>query len=76
MDEGWRLPPFAGDTLELLTDAASGTSEELSRDEAIRVITADERFDRPDAKAALETLQSRGYIYYVEKSIRITPTDH
>lgn len=78
MDERRRIPPFAEDTLEVLTDAASGAgeaSEKLSRDEAIGVITNDERFDRPGAKAALETLQSRGYIYYVGESVRITPTD-
>ena len=78
MDEGRRIPPFVEDTLELLTNAVSGAgeaSEELSRDEAIGVITADERFDRPDAKAALEALQNRGYIYYVGESVRITPTD-
>jgi len=78
MDEGRRIPPFVEDTLELLTNAVSRAgeaSEELSRDEAIGVITADERFDRPDAKAALEALQNRGYIYYVGESVRITPTD-
>ena len=75
MDEGRRIPPFAEDTLALLTDAAGGTGEELSKDKAIRVIIADDRFDTADAKAALETLQSRGYVYYVGEEIRITPTD-
>ena len=75
MDEERRIPPFAEDILTVLTDAAGGTSEELPRDEAIEVITDDERFDKADAEAALESLQSRGYVYYVGEHIRITPTD-
>ncbi|EMA55674.1 hypothetical protein [Halococcus thailandensis] len=75
MDEERRIPPFAEDTLALLTEAVGGTGEELPRDEAIRMITADERFDKADAEAALESLQSRGYIYYVGEHVRITPTD-
>ena len=75
MDEEWRLPPFAEDTLALLTDAAGGVGEDLPRDEAIGVIADDERFDKADAEAALESLQSRGYIYYVDETVRITPTD-
>ena len=75
MDEGRRIPPFAEDTLALLTDAAGGVSEDLPRDEAIGVITDDERFDKADAEAALASLQSRGYIYYVGDAVRITPTD-
>ncbi|WP_343749936.1 hypothetical protein, partial [Halococcus dombrowskii] len=70
-----RIPPFAEDILTVLTDAAGGTSEEFPRDEAIEVITDDERFDKADAEAALESLQSRGYVYYVGEHIRITPTD-
>jgi hypothetical protein len=75
MNEGRRIPPFAEDTLALLTDAAGGTGEELSKDEVLTVIAADKRFDVADANAALEILQKRGYIYYVEESVRITPTD-
>ena len=47
MDEGQRIPPFAEDTLALLTDAAGGTGEELPRDEAISVITDSERGNNP-----------------------------
>ena len=75
MDQERRIPPFAEDTLTVLTDAAGGVGEELPKDEAIGVVTDDERFDRADAEAALEILQSRGYIYYVEEYVRITPTD-
>ena len=76
MDEGRRIPPFVEDVLALLTDAAGGTGEELPRDEAIGVITDDGRFDKADAEAALESLQNRGYVYYVEEDVRITPTDN
>ena len=75
MDRERRIPPFAEDTLTVLTDAAGGVGEELPKDEALGVITDDERFDRADAEAALNILQSRGYIYYVEGHVRITPTD-
>ena len=75
MDGGRRIPPFAEDTLALLTDAAGGIGGELSRAEAIAVITDDERFDEADAKAALASLRSRGYIYFVEENVRIAPTD-
>jgi hypothetical protein len=75
MDEERRIPPFAEDTLELLTEAAGGTGEELPEDEAIDVITDGERFNKADAEDALEQLESRGYIYFVEENVRITPTD-
>ena len=75
MDGERRLPPFVEDTLALVSDAAGGTGEELPREEVIEVITADERFDEADAAAALEMLQSRGYVYYVGEYVRITPTD-
>jgi hypothetical protein len=75
MDEERRIPPFAEDTFALLTEAAGGPGEELSEDEAVSVIAADERFDKPDAKEALIQLESRGHIYYVDEAIRITPTD-
>ena len=75
MDEGRRIPPFAEDVLALLTETAGGTGEGLPRDEAIGVITDDERFDEADAEAALESLQNRGYVYYVDNDVYITPTD-
>ncbi|WP_435078801.1 hypothetical protein [Halococcus sp. AFM35] len=75
MNEGRRIPPFAEDTLALITEAAGGVGEELSKEEALEIISADERFDAADANAALEILQKRGYIYYIEESVRITPTD-
>lgn len=75
MNERRRIPPFAEETLELLTDAADGTGEELPRNEAIDVITDNEGVSKAGAEDALAQLESRGYIYYVEEQIRITPTD-
>ena len=75
MDGERRLLSFAEDALALITDAAGGTGEELPKEGAIEVITDDERFDEADAAAALEMLQSRGYVYYVGEYVRITPTD-
>ena len=75
MDEERRIPPFAENTLTLLTEAVGGTGETLPRDEAISVITDVERFTEADAEDALAQLESRGYIYFVEGQIRITPTD-
>jgi hypothetical protein len=75
MDEGRRIPPFAEDTLALLTEAAGGTGEKLPKDEAITVITDVEGVSKAGAEDALAQLESRGYIYYVEEQIRITPID-
>ncbi|WP_049998843.1 hypothetical protein [Halococcus sediminicola] len=75
MDEERRIPPFAEDTLALLTEAAGGTGEELPRDEAVDAITDVEHFTEADAEDALAQLESRGYIYFVEEQVRITPTD-
>ncbi|WP_435079279.1 hypothetical protein [Halococcus sp. AFM35] len=75
MDEERRVPPFAEDTLALVTDAAGETGEILPRDEAIDVITDVDRFTEVDAEDALARLESRGYIYFVDEQVRITPTD-
>ncbi|WP_049996312.1 hypothetical protein [Halococcus sediminicola] len=75
MDEERRIPPFAEDTLALLTEAAGGTGEALPRDEASDVITNVERFTEADAQDALARLESRGYIYFADEQVRITPTD-
>jgi hypothetical protein len=75
MDEERRIPPFAEDTLALVTDAAGGTGEGLPRDEAIEAITDVEHFSEADAEDALAQLESRGYIYCTDEQVRITPTD-
>ena len=75
MDKGRRIPPFADDALSVVTEAAGGTGEELPKDEAKAVIADADGFDEADAEAALDVLQSRGYVYYVEEHVRITPTE-
>jgi hypothetical protein len=75
MDDERRIPPFAEDTFALLTEAVGETGGGLPKDEATAVLTADERFSEPDAEEALTQLESRGHIYFVGETIRITPTD-
>ena len=75
MDEERRISPFAEDTLTLLTEAAGGTGEKLPKDEAIDVIANIEGVSKAGAEDTLAQLESRGYIYYIEEQIRITPTD-
>jgi hypothetical protein len=70
-----RIPPFAEDALEVLRETVDEDDEGLSKDEATTVLVADERFTDGDAGYALDVLQSRGYIYYVNEQVYITPTD-
>jgi hypothetical protein len=39
------------------------------------VLVADDRFAETDAEYVLDLLQNRGYIYYVDEQVYITPTD-
>ena len=70
-----RIPPFAEDALAVLQETVGSTDDSLSKDEVIAVLVADERFAEADAEYALDVLQSRGYIYYVDEQVYITPTD-
>lgn len=54
---------------------ADETSEVLSRNEAIDVITDVEHFTEADAEDALARLESRGYIYFVDGQVRIMSID-
>jgi hypothetical protein len=71
-----RIPPFAEDALEVLRETTGDDDEGLSGEEATTVLVADERFTDGDAEYALDVLQSRGYIYYVDEQVYITPTDN
>ena len=75
MDEERRVPPFAMEALNALREPVAATDGGLPITEAIEVLAADERFTETDAEDALETLQNRGYIYYVDDRVRITPDD-
>lgn len=75
MNSERRLPPVAEEALELLRETVGDDDDDLGKDEAKAVLTADDRFTEGDAGYALELLQNRGYIYYVDEQVRITPTD-
>ena len=78
MDWERGLPPFAEDALKMVREAVEESDDEddsLSKDDARSVLVADDRFTETDAEYALDVLQSRGHIYYVDKRVYITPTD-
>jgi hypothetical protein len=73
-----RIPPFAEDALDVLREAVEergGGDESLSEDRARSLLVTDDRFSEGDAEYALDILQSRGHIYYVDDQVYITPTD-
>lgn len=70
-----RLPPVAGDALDVLRDTVGDGDDGLPKDEAKAVLVADDGFTEGDAEYALDVLQIRGHIYYVNDQVRITPTD-
>jgi hypothetical protein len=71
-----RLPPFAEDALFVLDEVISRTDDEsLPKDDVEAILVDDDRFTDGDAKYALDVLQSRGHIYYVDGQVYITPTD-
>ena len=49
------------------------------RDSSVRqyeaILVDDDRYTETDAEHALDVLQSRGHIYYVNERVYITPTD-
>jgi hypothetical protein len=72
-----RIPPFAEDALDVLDEAVGDTDagDGLPKDEAEALLADDDRFTETDAEYALDVLQNRGHIYYVDDRVRITPTD-
>ena len=73
-----QIPPFAEDALDVLREAVEergGGDESLSEDRAKSLLVTDDRFSEGDAEYALDILQSRGHIYYVDDQVYITPTD-
>ena len=75
MNRERRIPPFAEDALAVLNEAVGEADEGLPKDEAKAALVADDRFPEADVEYALDFLQNRGHIYYVDEWIRITPTD-
>ncbi len=70
-----RLPPVAEDALEVLRETVWDDDDGLPKEGAKAVLAADDRFTEGDAAYALDILQSRGHIYYVDERVYITPTD-
>ena len=75
MDRERRIPPFAEDALDVLREAVEDMDDDLMKDEAEALLADDERLTETDAEYALDLLQNRGHIYYVDDHVRITPTD-
>ena len=75
MDEERRVPPFAMEALDALREPVAASDAGLPIEEAKEILAADERFTEADAEYALDVLQNRGYIYYVDERVRITPDD-
>ena len=71
-----RIPPFAEDALLVLDEVISRVDDESLPKDAVEAILADDdRFTGGDAEYALDVLQNRGYIYYVDEQVYIAPTD-
>ena len=75
MDRELRIPPFAEDALAVLNEAVGNADDGLSKGEAKALLADDDRFTETDAEYALDVLQNRGHIYYVDERVYITPTD-
>jgi hypothetical protein len=70
-----RLPPVAEEALDVLGETVEDDDDGIPKDEAKAVLVADDRFTEGDAEYALDVLENRGHIYYVDGRVRITPTD-
>jgi hypothetical protein len=71
-----RIPPFAEDALFVLNEVIGRADDEsLPKDEVEAILVDDDRYTETDAEHALDVLQSRGHIYYVNERVYITPTD-
>ncbi|EMA54671.1 hypothetical protein [Halococcus salifodinae] len=71
-----RIPPFAEDALFVLDEVITRADDRsVPKADAEAILAADDRFTDADAEYALNVLQSRGHIYYVDERVYITPTD-
>ncbi len=75
MNRERRIPPFAKDALDVLNETVGDADDGLSQDDAKALLADDDRFTETDAEYALDVLQNRGHIYYVDEWVYITPTD-
>jgi hypothetical protein len=75
MNRQRRLPTVAEEALEVLREPLEDADEGLPKPETKAVLVADDQFTDGEAEYAIDVLQNRGYIYYVDECVRITPTD-
>jgi hypothetical protein len=76
MNSERRIPPFAEDVLFVLAEVIGRSDDDsLPKPDAEALLADDDRFTEADAEYALDVLQNRGYIYYVDEQVYITPTD-
>ena len=75
MDEERRIPPFAKDALAVLNDAVGDTNDGLPKSVVKALLANDDRCTETDAKHTPNVLYNRGYMYYLDDCVRITPTD-
>jgi len=79
MNSERRIPLLAEDALfvldEVIGRADDNGDASLSKADAKAVLAEDDRFTQADAEYALDVLQSRGHIYYVDERVYITPTE-
>jgi hypothetical protein len=75
MDRERRIPPFAEDALGVLAETIGNADDGIPKAEAKALLADDDRFTETDAEYALDVLQNRGHIYYVDEQVYITPTD-
>ena len=76
MDSERRITPFAADALVVLDEVIGRADDEsLPKADAEALLADDDRFTEADAEYALDVLQNRGYIYYVDEQVYVTPTD-
>ena len=76
MDSERQIPPFAADALVVLDEVIGRADDEsLPKADAEALLADDDRFTQADAEYALDVLQNRGYIYYVDEQVYVTPTD-
>ena len=76
MNSERQIPPFAADALVVLDEVIGrADGDSLPKADAEALLADDDRFTQADAEYALNVLQNRGYIYYVDKQVYVTPTD-
>ena len=76
MDFERQIPPFAADALFVLDEVIGRADDDsLPKADAEALLAEGDRFTEADAEYALDVLQNRGYIYYVDEQVYVTPTD-